>query len=178
MKFNIDKSLLSHMVQRGAAVLFDWLWEPPGTVTQSHYRLFCSGLGPEKDYSDTNLYLPNQLAAPNDFIVRSLHCFYGQMKPEDREEFRDRYTLSFFVFEKYFYRAPLRAIPFQGVILAPDPKGPDDVPIQPGDFTNRFACYIPPFCQFGIELEGKPVKLERGLRFLPLLNGLEDRAVQ
>ena len=153
-RVDINKVLAS-LVDRGDAVLaFDWL-SSGECLTQQVYEFHHNGLNP-----------------PNDLIVRSLHCAYGTMEYEDREKFRESYTLEFWIMQKVMYRAPLAAIPARGVLF---PLLPDESPIQPGRLTMER--YIAPLMDFTIRIVGQPVQVKK-LRFLPFLSGLMDRAIQ
>ena len=145
-------AIVASMVDRADAVLaFDWVSHEEG-LTREVYEFNHPGFNP-----------------PQDFIARSLHCAYGTMDPDDRERFKEIYTLEFSIMDKVFYGAPLSAIPERGVLF---PIQPCDEPVQPGTLT--VARYLGPQMPFAIRLFGTPVEVER-LRFLPFLKGLMDR---
>jgi hypothetical protein len=152
---NVD-AIARSMVDRGDAVLaFDWVSHGAG-ITQEVYEFCHEGFRP-----------------PMDFIARSLHCGYGTMEADDRERFREAYTIEFQILQKIMYRAPLSAIPFHGVLF-PALNAPEGVQ-QAGTLT--MPRYIPPMAEFRIRLVGRPIAVS-SLRFLPFLNGLMDRAIQ
>ena len=123
------------------------------------------------------MWMSEQFPAPQGFQARSVHAFYGSMSAVDRQLFRERYSLTFWVLQKIMWSAPLIAIPYQGLMFPWVINKPKDWPRQPNDL-KPFPRYIPPLVQFHMELTGEPVKLESGLRFLPAINGYLDRGVQ
>jgi hypothetical protein len=178
----MSPSLKHTWYDRGAAVFFDWLAVPPGIATQPCYKLLAEPMNGAHPIWQTNMRMPNQLPAPHGFITSSLHCFYGRMTPQDRQSLRERYAMRFWIMEKIFYESPLLAIPDYGVTFPWSHKNriEPDMPEQPGEFGD-IPRYIPPLVQFGIDLIGEPFTLEAtgtGLRFLPVLNGYLDRAIQ
>jgi hypothetical protein len=171
------QDLLRNMVDRGVHLLFDWVVEPPGTLTKPVYRLFSNPVGLHRSPDETSMYLSEHLPAPEGFQARSVHAFYGSMFPGDRELFRERYSLTLWVLHKNVWRAPLVAIPLQGLMFPWVNEEPVDWP-QQANTLEPFPRYIPSMCQFYMELTGEPVKLDLGLRFLPAINGYLDRGVQ
>src|SRR4029077_12281002 len=140
-------SLIGNVVDRGAHLLFDWVVEPPGTTTRERYRLFSNPVGMQRDFPQTNMRMSECLPAPSGFVARSVHAFYGSMAPEDRELFRERYTLSLWIVHKMFWESPLIAVPFQGLLFpwsADDPEfgSPAAWPRQANDM-EPFPRYIP-----------------------------------
>jgi hypothetical protein len=171
-------------VDRGAALLFDWLVET-GRETQPQYDFLCIPVGaprgrgmPEtgRGLEETNMFAPGQLNPPSGFVTKSIHCFYGRGPAAEREAFRDSYTLEFQILCKVFYRVPLAALPPQGILFPWADKKPQEWPLQPGDFGD-IPRYIGSMMDFKIRLIGKPVRLTAPLKFLPVLNGLMDMAV-
>ena len=171
------RELVGSIVDRGVHLLFDWVVEPPGTVTKPVYRLFSNPISMNRSPDETSMQMSEQFPAPQGFQARSVHAFYGSMSLADRTLFQERYSLSLWVLQKKMWSAPLIAIPFQGLMFPWVDKRPEAWPAQPNNL-EPFPRYIPPLCQFHMELTGAPVKLESGLRFLPAINGYLDRAVQ
>ena len=183
--------ILNYMVDRGAALLFDWLIEPPGTETLPSYQLFGIPLGcPDragytKDHSRTNMQRANSLPAPQGFITRSLHCYYSRMGEMDRAIFREKYVVQLWILDKKFYEAPLITLPDQGIVFPWVTKADEisplsQIPEEPGNFAS-IPRYLPSMAYFKVQLVGEPFKLSasgQGLRFLPVLNGYLDRSVQ
>jgi hypothetical protein len=165
-------------VDRGAGLLFDWLWEPPGQTTQQRYKLFSEPIGATKPPWRTNMRTGGILLPPMGFILVSIHCFYGRMTDNDQRQFQENYLLRLLIDSKCFYDVPLIAIPWTGIFL---PASNPTTPLQPGVLGEHFAKYIGPLQPFWIELLGEPFTTEAtgtGLRFLPVLNGYLDRSVQ
>jgi hypothetical protein len=73
--------------------------------------------------------------------------------------------------------APLKAIPLEGTSLRWVPWQIEQSIRQAGDFSE-WPRAIPAQVYFAIELRGRPIQLSGPLRFLAMLNGFEDRAVQ
>jgi len=171
------QTLIGMVVDRGVHLLFDWVVEAPGTLTKPSYRLFSQPVGLHRSPDETSMWMSEQFPPPQGFQARSIHAFYGWMTVKDRELFRERYSLALWILEKDVWRAPLLAIPFQGLMFPWVDDIPADWPRQVNDLSP-FPRYIPPLCRFHMELTGEPVKLDSGLRFLPGMNGYLDRAVQ
>lgn len=168
--------LMKSLRWRAASLLFDWMTET-ATETQAVYEFFCEPVSQYRGLAETNMMQPGMLTAPNGFLTRSLHCFYGKTPETQREAFRESYTLEFKILQKIYYRAPLIAIPYQGIVFPWVDDIPKEWPDQPGDFGPT-PHYIAPMMQFSIRLIGKPIRLTAPLRFLPVLNGALDMAVQ
>jgi hypothetical protein len=170
------KQTVKQMRWRGAAILFDWLVEG-GERTQYVYEFFCNPVSHYRGLDETNIMQPGMLSPPQGFATHSLHCYYGTTKESEREAFRESYTLEFQILHKIYYRSPLAAIPYQGIAFPWVDDIPKDWPNQPGDLATA-PHYIGPLMLFQVRLVGKPVKLTRPLKFLPVLNGMLDMAVQ
>lgn len=163
-------------VDRGANVIFDWLVEPGPGLTLSRYELLSRPFS-EKTYGMSNMYMAGMLPPPQGFLVQSVHCFYGQMDEQDRETFRDRYSVSLVILQKRVWECPLKAIPYQGVTMPKWKDCPPDWPIQPNEMGET-PRYIGSMMTFSMVLQGQPFRCNQGVKFLPLLNGYLDRAVQ
>jgi hypothetical protein len=170
------------MVDRRCHLIFDWIRELPRSVTQERYRLYTNPVGPERDFSDTNMVADGTLRPPFFFCGTSVHCLYGSMTNREIEEFRERYVLSLWVLEKRIWNSPLAAIPRHGMLLPMDLRKAfketfTGAPRQPNEFGD-FPIILPPLMPFRMELEGKPLAVESGLKFLCGLNGIMDFPVQ
>lgn len=165
------------MMDRGVHLLFDWVVESPNTLTKPVYRLFSNPVSLYRSPDETSMWMSEQFPTPEGFQARSVHAFYGSMPKVDRELFRERYSLSFWVLQRIVWKSPLIAIPFQGLMFPWVNQEPEDWPQQPNNL-EPFPPYIPSLVQFHMELTGQPVELKSGLRFLPAINGYLDRGVQ
>jgi hypothetical protein len=174
--------IIASIVDRRCHMLFDWIQEQPGQTTKDRYTLYSEPLGPQRGYGKTNMPIRMQLPPPNQFLAQSAHAYYGTMPPAEREIFRERYTLSFWVLNKRLWQCPLEAIPLYGLLIPADARKlfaevMQDAPRQGNEFSES-PILLPSLVMFWMELDGDPVRLEHGLRFCCGLNGLMDWAVQ
>jgi len=187
---------LKTMVDRRRGSIYDRIQYLAGQVSLETIRCFERPVGPDRDFTDTNMLTACMFPAPQDILIqRIVLLFQPTVTESDRNRFLAAYHWELSIIEKTMYREPVLRC---SLIAKPEDFVPDFGKVRIGPNGERLegegsklveignhACweleeyqtYIPPIAPFKMLLCGSPVKYEADFDMYVMVEGLRDYGV-
>ena len=189
-------SIMAGWIDRGPWQYWDTLRVEPGVLASS-YSLFANPIGQTdpvtaavKTKLDTNMQRGNQFPPPRCLVLMQLGFYFGsEMLKGDIDNVINGTYFEFRIDEKIFFEGHLWQCPPGTGLTGVSTRTAESVwtlGVPAPGYSRRygeFSKYIAPLQQFSmtLTLPGTPPTMDAagpGLRLIPFLDGLTDRAVQ